>query len=91
MPVKVRRPKRRVSDAAELEAWSTFFEFGKDFFHQLDDWGLDTDKARHAAAPAAWRRFGETFMATWRPTVIRNEPWAFEQFGSPKGGRKRCQ
>jgi hypothetical protein len=35
-PVRARHPKRRVSEAAELEAWETLFATGFDYFGDLE-------------------------------------------------------
>jgi hypothetical protein len=88
MPVKRRIQKRRLSPAAELEAWRELFDCGHDFFNDLELLGFpggDCDRAAQQAARLAWRRFGATFMETWRSDV-RSRPWALEQFGDPHAG-----
>ena len=82
MPVKQRRAKRRNCDAPN---WATLFETGWDFFHDLDEIGITTHDQAIAAAPEAWARLGDDFLAHWVPTAARSEPWALEEFGPPKG------
>ena len=83
MPVKSRRAKRRIDEAAEVKAWSMLFNCGWDYLHELEPFGLHTDGEARAAAPEAWNRLGEQFLATWKPDV-RPQPWALERFGNPK-------
>lgn len=83
MPVKRRAAKRRVHHAAELAAWSGVFECEYDFFGDLEDFGISGDKAVREAAPEAWQRLGAEFMAGWKPTQVRETPWALEEFGEP--------
>ena len=82
MPVKVRRPKRRMSVAAELEAWSVLFATGYDFFGDL---GFPKQEEARKAARDAWERLGPAFMARWTPSSARSVPWALEAFGEPQG------
>ena len=80
--------RKRLGDAAELEAWRSQFETGIAFDGDVLDLGLweaspdDFDRA----ARAAWNRLGETFMATWQPTNVRGMPWALETYGRPTDG-----
>jgi hypothetical protein len=85
MPVKRRVHKRRLSPAAERQAWFEVFDCGHDFFNDLASLGFpggDCDRAAQKAARSAWRRFGAAFMETWRSDV-RAQPWALEEFGDP--------
>ena len=84
MSVKLRRGKRRIDATAELAAWNLTFTCGCDFFGQLaDEWDFKTPDEVAAAAPNAWQRLGARFLAEWRPSVHRDEPWALEEFGPP--------
>lgn len=75
MPVKRRRGKRRLSRAAELEAWEVVFQTGRDFFGDLEDIGVeDTPEARRDA----WRRLGADFLAS-----AAADPWALREYGEP--------
>lgn len=58
MPVKRRNAKRRLDPAAEAEAWSGFFETGRDFFRDLPAIGIETSYGRPdpAIAQDAWAR-----------------------------------
>ena len=91
MPVKRRITKQRTGDAAELKAWSDLFECGYDFFGDLEPYGFpggDACAAAREAARDAWQRMGVAFMETWKPVPnSREQPWALDQFGPPKGVR----
>ena len=97
MPVKRRNAKRRLNDAAALEAWRGIFDCGSDFFGDLEPFGIiespfarsteESEKNRaalEAAGREAWEHLGGAFMAGWEPTQVREKPWAFEQFGEPR-------
>jgi hypothetical protein len=86
MPVKLRHSKRRCGLEAEAAAWAELFSVGYDFFGDLEPFGFpggDADRKARAAAREAWRRFGTAFMANWKPTDTRDQPWAFSEFGAP--------
>jgi hypothetical protein len=89
MPVKRRVSKRKtLSPAVELTAWGELFTTGDDTFGELDlvgfAWTADGERAARAAAPEAWHRLGEAFMAKWEPDPgVRDEPWALQRFGKP--------
>ena len=96
MPVKRRASKQRFTNAALLEAWAATFEFGHDFFGDLNPLGIEerplTRSAQESAearaafkakAREAWEQLGAAFMASWQPTTAHELPWAFEQFGKP--------
>ena len=91
MPVRRRVAKRKISEAAEREAWFCVFDCGYDFMQDLEPIGIfvnkidAADKAAWDAAADAWHRFGRQFMETswWKPTKHRPKPWALEQFGEP--------
>ena len=97
MPVKRRVSKRRdLTDTALLEAWRTTFECGHDFFGDLGPLGIvesplvssaeKREKARAAfisKAHEAWEQLGAAYLDEWQPTVVREQPWALEQFGEP--------
>jgi hypothetical protein len=95
MPVKRRQGKRRLGEAAELEAWGELFTCGYDFFGDLEPFGFpggDTDRAARAAAPQAWKRLGIAYLETawadrYKGSGQRQTPWAVEEFGYPKGWR----
>lgn len=95
MPVKRRASKRR-TNAALLEAWSATFEFGHDYFGDLqrllgiDEHGPlarsneESAKARAAfieLAREAWEQLGAAYLA--QPSGSVGQPWALEQFGEP--------
>ena len=82
MPVKSRRPKRRRSNIADLDAWSMLFETGCDFFGDL---GFRTNDEAQEAAREAWHRLGRRFLETYTPTLAQPVPWALEVFGDPRG------
>jgi hypothetical protein len=87
MPVKVRRPKKRTSIKAEVEAWEMVFEVGTDYFGNLVPFGFEAgsegDAAIKAAAKKAWKRLGAAYMRTRVPDRNREVPWALETFGKP--------
>jgi hypothetical protein len=93
MPVKRRASKQRFTNAALLEAWRMPFECGRDFFGDLRPLGikarsiLEAGEDVMAAAREAWEQLGATFMAEWQPNLVREKPWAFEQFGEPSACR----
>ncbi|TPM11523.1 hypothetical protein FJ960_01915 [Mesorhizobium sp. B2-3-11] len=94
-----RKPLRRrqVGGEAEYQAWHETFECGSDGFHDLDEFGVFdpcgsimpiAEKAAakatfRAATEDAWKRFGDRFMAEWKPTHVRQTPWAFLELGAP--------
>ncbi|PAQ01560.1 hypothetical protein LRP31_18800 [Mesorhizobium mediterraneum] len=83
MPVKRRVAKRRQDSTAELDAWSETFTSGFDFFGDLAPFGLVDDRNIQAAAKEAWTRLGVAFLGDWRPTDVRETPWALQEFGEP--------
>jgi len=89
MPAKRRMAKRRLSRAAELEAWSMTFQSGCDFLGDLARLGLAGDACFDAAAREraceAWERLGAAHMAGLRPEPVPQAPWALEAFGAPPG------
>ena len=83
--VKRRFAKQRMTPAAELREWEAMFEAGAAFAGEPEALGFSGDQEdMRAAAPKAWRRLGDLFLATWKPTDVRPTPWALEQFGEPK-------
>lgn len=85
MPVKHRRQKNRVSLTAELQAWESYLEYGRDFFGDLARAGLINrhgypDEAR---LTDAWQRLGATFLA--QRTGSRPS-WAERHFGGDHAG-----
>lgn len=80
MPIKLRKLTRRLDDETLLQAWSTMFESGFDYFNDL---GFPNEADAHVAARAAWKRLGRRFLTTWKPKGHRTEPWALVAFGSP--------
>jgi hypothetical protein len=80
MPVKRRAPKRRTSDAAELERWEMVFECGADLFRDVG--GILEDKAR-VVAREPWHRLGRRFLAQRDPNAWGEVPWALKTFGEP--------
>jgi hypothetical protein len=91
MPVKRRQTKRRLGDAAEVQAWAELFGCGYDFFGDLEPFGFpggDACRAARAAAQDAWKRLGTAYLETvWaaRGPGEPATPWAVERFGYPKG------
>lgn len=86
MPRRIRRTKRRFNSAAEIDAWSMMFCYGRDYFNDLEDIGFVTVAQIIAALPEAWRRLGVDFMARWAQMGSvekgnRKFPWAHDQFG----------
>ncbi len=84
MPVKARRQKRGMSLAAEVEAWSTLFSTGWDYFDDLGFGGREGTERARARAAEAWLRLGAVFLASgladeWACGV----PWAQREFGDP--------
>ncbi len=84
MPVKARRPKRRVTEAAELADWQDVFQTGYDFFDDLGWSHKEQTPEFRAAVKEAWRRLGSRFMETWQATETQEKPWALQEFGRPK-------
>jgi hypothetical protein len=87
MPVKRRRPKRRLDDAAELAVWFDVFETGFAFFGEFEAvTGIPTTDiaAVRAAASEAWRRLGNAFLAQWTPTLSQPVAWAAAELGVPR-------
>src|SRR5262245_4328234 len=68
----------------EAKAWAVTFETGRDYFGDLRPYALTDDKAVQRAASGAWKRLGARFMARWKPTAARAQPWALERFGEPQ-------
>jgi hypothetical protein len=85
MPRKQRRPKKRIDEAALLEAWTMTFSYGRDYLCDLVQFGIENEQEAQEAARDAWHRLGSRFMATWEPSPddARQEPWALETFGEP--------
>lgn len=85
MPVKRRFAKRRVSEAAQIDAWGEYFGFGYEgFAGDLEGIGV-TDPA--VEVEAAWHRLGALWLPQFlpRPRCGQWVPWALEKFGPPKG------
>ncbi len=88
MPVRARRPKRRTSEAADLEVWETLFETGMDLYSDLESalrYG-PRSASEHAVVREAWRRLGARFLAARREAAeqwVREVPWALETYGEP--------
>ena len=82
MPTKRRRGKARrvLHGFAPLAAWRMAFRAGYDYLRQLQPYGIAGDAAVHAAMPAAWKRLGLEFLATY-PNA--QAAWALERFGHP--------
>src|SRR5262245_21801572 len=98
MPVKARRSKRRLNDAAEGKDWSRVFWGGpQDYLRQLQPFGIFTEEELIAAAPGAWARHGLSYLrgrfdygslplaSLTFGKAIAYEPWALRTFGWPKG------
>jgi hypothetical protein len=85
MPVKRRRGKARtLQDFAPLSAWRIFFSAGADHLKDLRPYGIKSDAEAREAAPEAWRRLGEAFMATQgKRSEYSLPPWGLDQFGKP--------
>ena len=87
MPVKRRANKRKLTDAAMLEAWAGTFQSGYDFFGELPALGVQTDDHSRPdtdAARAAWQQLGTAYLATNENP--HREPWALTTFGQPENG-----
>lgn len=84
MPVKRRKAKTRLRDQTPLSAWRIFFKAGHDFLKDLRPYGIHSNDEAQAAAPEAWLRLGEEFMAGIGPQPdYAMPPWALETFGKP--------
>jgi hypothetical protein len=88
MPAKAKHAKRRIDEAAELEAWSMMFATGYDYFSAVARLRKPTgpigrDDPSLSEARDAWRRLGPMFMASWKPEQNRPLPWAHVRFGPP--------
>ena len=71
----------------EVIPWRATFEYGRDYFHGLDEIGLsghaiDDAKVRKAAREA-WQRYGAEFLRTREPNPHRDKPWALRKWGEP--------
>lgn len=93
MPVKRRLPKTRATrPEAPLDAWATFFAFGRDYFNDLGPYGIDVSD--RATVEAAWAHYGHAYLAHWpvlRQTYFPGEsvdadgqPWALTALGDPR-------
>jgi hypothetical protein len=86
MPTTRNRRSRHRGSAAEVAAWSAVFEFGRDFFGELRQFGGVAVDAygcvERQDAAAAWSRLGATFL---QGDAIdpRRQPWAVSEFGWP--------
>ena len=93
MPAKRRRPKRRASEAAEIEAWRMTFRGGYDFLGDLEDFGIHeramSREDFRSAAAETWSRLGETYLAEPDPNAAGLTPWALEEFGDPRSATCR--
>ena len=84
MPTKRRAAKVRSSPAEEVDAWSAYFNSGRDFFKCLPEIGIPIDEERRPdreIAQAAWHRLGAWFLTHQRPR--QRHPWALSEFGDP--------
>ena len=93
MPVRARNAKKRISTAAELEAWETLFATGYDFFGDLGLHHKEHTPEARAAAKEAWHRLGANFLDNRadpsRADGWAGEPWALEEFGPPRQAAER--
>jgi hypothetical protein len=86
MPVKARRAKRRIGDAAEAMAWRMVFLSGFDYLRELRPFGLVDHDAVRSALPSAWDRFGTDFLRrTLAAPSLGRVPFALAVHGWPKG------
>jgi hypothetical protein len=86
MPAKRRLAKRKISELDEAKLWSQLFTHGYDFFNNYPNLGFPHEYAMNLAAPEAWRRLGELYLAEILPTLDRPPalmPWALSTFGRP--------
>jgi hypothetical protein len=87
MPRKRTRYKRH-NVRAEYEAWRSVFDCGIDFFEDLGDVGVPTDRYGRPDpeyAEKAWRCHGAAYLETHGRTRSRGELiWALTQFGEPQ-------
>ncbi|WP_237684123.1 hypothetical protein [Pseudaminobacter soli (ex Zhang et al. 2022)] len=87
MPIRKRVDRRR---AEALPAWRMVFQSGHDYFEDLADIGVPVDaygRPDRAEAEAAWRQFGDLFLAECEDDF---EPWALSEFGPPSGRHRRA-
>ncbi len=82
MPVKARRPKRRVTEAAELSAWQDVFQTGYDFFDDVGFSHRESDPAFQVAAREAWKRLGARYLEIRSESEADCSPWALQEFGT---------
>lgn len=81
MPVKRRIPKR--NDTLAYEVWNSIFDSGYDFFDELADIGIETQRPGRpydADALTAWQRYGARWLTENPQTEIS---WAETKFGRP--------
>lgn len=85
MPVRRRRPKRRIDDGQELEDWGEMFTHGGEgWAGTYTDLGFASEDEMRGAARAVWNRLGGLFLENWKPTLNFPTPWARRQFGRPR-------
>ena len=87
MPVRRRKPKQRHSVEAEVEAWSMWFFLGRDWFGDLEKFGIDRDdnETLRERGFEAWGRIGAAWLETWEPPEHQRDrvPYALVEFGEP--------
>lgn len=76
--------RKRLGDAAELEAWRSWFADGVAFDGDVMDLGLwqASSEDFERAGRQAWHRLGAAFLRTCNG---KKPPWALERFGGPNG------
>ena len=86
--VTARRAKRSDPYENPMFPWKAIFEYGADYFDELD-LGHGTDKAalrRDPRVKAAWIEYGAEYLEIRIPEPGRPaEPWALGKFGPPPG------
>lgn len=86
MPRKRTRSKRHNLEAQRF-TWESVFDCGRDFFGELPELGVATDKYGRPdpdEAREAWQRLGPDYLASHpREKSPGIQIWALEQFGEP--------
>ena len=93
---KLRRPRRRNKGSGrftperEILDWWDVLRTGYNFFGDLTPYGFTGDDAhewpaQRQAAEDVWRRIGSNFLTVWRPEHPSETPWAWREYGPPRG------
>jgi hypothetical protein len=85
MPVRKRKNRRRAG--AGMDEWTEVLGSGFDFWHDLRDAGVRTDRYDRPnieEARAAWELYGREIMAQRDPQL--GPSWGEREFGEPHAG-----